>query len=163
MFSADGLLPADPSVMPINVALSATSVSPSTQLNQFGGNELIIQGSGFSQNTDDMEVKMSDDTKCRITSTSDSELRCITDGFDAATISAASPINVSVTVNSVTDSSNQVLLSSEALQVTGISPNSVSPVLKQDLTISFDSGFPDISSSLDDYRVKVEGPDNYER
>ena len=48
-------------------------------------------------------------------------------------------------------------------KVMSVSPDSVSPVLKQDLTINLDLNFPDISANLADYKVFIEGQANYER
>ena len=86
--------------------LTISSISHDTSLNQYGGDELTISGSGLPQNIDDVDVTFSDGTKCQVSSTSDSELKCITDGFDSDTIDTATPYTVSVKVNnSVTDSS----------------------------------------------------------
>ena len=111
--SADGLVPVDAGVAPITVALSTTEVYPSDNLNRFGGDELTIKGTGLPTSIDQVDVTFSDNTKCTVISTSDSELKCITDGFDASTIDTATPYSLSVTVNSVTDSTNTVQLSSE--------------------------------------------------
>lgn len=113
MVSADGLVPVDAGVAPITVALSITEVSPSNGLSQFGGNELTIKGTGLPARADQVDVTFSDNTKCTVISTSDSELKCVTDGFDASTVDTATPYSASVTVNSVTDSTNTVQLSSE--------------------------------------------------
>ena len=49
-------------------------------------------------------------------------------------------------------------------EIVSLSPNSVSPVLKQDLTIIFDPYFPDITAILDKYRVFVRNmAENYQR
>ena len=41
-------------------------------------------------------------------------------------------------------------------KVMSVSPDSVSPVLKQDLTIILHPHFPDISAILGDYRAFIE-------
>ena len=56
---------------------------------------------------------------------------------------------MTIAVNAVTDISKQVGLAVVTLEVVSISPATVSPVLKQDLTITFDATFPDINK--DDY------------
>jgi len=45
------------------------------------------------------------------------------------------------------------MLSNVRYTVVGISPDSVSPVLKQDLTITFDTNHPDLD--IKDYKVFV--------
>jgi len=57
---------------------------------------------------------------------------------------------VTIAVNAVSDATSfEVGLSEVTLEVVSISPATVSPVLKQDLTIAFDATFPDINK--DDY------------
>jgi len=163
--SADGLVPVDlASVSPIFVPLSGVSVFPSTSLNQAGGDYLTITATGgLPQTEDQMDVIFADGTKCTVTSTSDTEATCVTDGFDQATIDTVNPYSVNVAVNSETDATNQITLSVDVLQVVSLTPNSVSPVLKQDLTITFDPTFPDITASLADYTVFVTSASGYKR
>lgn len=94
--------------------------------------------------------------------TSDTEAKCITEGFDQATINTSTPYATTVTVNSQSDNTQSVSLSTEVQQVLSISPATASPVLKQDLTITFDPSFPDISASLGSYHVYVRKMD-YEK
>ena len=63
------------------------------------------------------------------------------------------PYEVTIEVNGVQDTANTVQLSGLTLNAVGISPNSVSPVLKQDLSITFESSFPDIDK--EDYSVFI--------
>lgn len=163
VLSAEGLVPVDAGVASITVNLSGLGIFPNTLLNQNGGDEITIQGMGLPQNIEQIDITFSDNTKCTVTSTSSTEAKCITDGFDQATIDTVNPYSVNIQVNSETDSANVVTLSSEVERLVSISPDSVSPVLKQDLTITFDPAFPDITSVLDSYSVFIRGTDSYER
>lgn len=64
-------------------------------------------------------------------------------------------------VNTETDSATSVTLANVAPGVQSLTPNSVSPVLKQDLTIEMMSSFPDIDISQ--YTVEIRGSSDYQR
>ena len=105
MRDESGLVPIDASVAKINVGLSVTSISPSTGLNQLGGDILTISGTGFDTAADNTQVTFSDGTSCEIVSTMSTSLECVVSGFDSATLNTSTPYTVTVSVNSVTDSS----------------------------------------------------------
>ena len=105
MLSADGLVPVDlTQVSPITVSLTVLSIFPNISLNQAGGEEITIQASGLPQTTGEIHVTFSDNTNCIVMETSETEAKCITEGFDQNTIST-SPYTTTVTVNSQNDSS----------------------------------------------------------
>jgi hypothetical protein len=97
-------VPVDAAATAITVTLGTTSIFPSTDLNQAGGDEITISGFGLPQDTSKIDVTFSDNTKCTVTSTSDTEVKCTTDGFESTTIDTVNPYSVSLSVNSVTDS-----------------------------------------------------------
>jgi len=73
---------------------------------------------------------------------------CITSKFDSAA-SASATLNPTVTINSqVVTNSLDFTLRSEIKSSTGISPSSVSPVLKTPITVTLESTFP--------YALKIE-------
>ena len=80
--SAAGLVPVDEAVPPLAVTLVGISVFPTTNLSHAGGDELTITGMGLPQTTDQIDVTFSDGTKCKVTSSSASEAKCISKGFD---------------------------------------------------------------------------------
>ena len=105
VLSADGLVPVDlTQVSPITVSLTGVSIFPNISLNQAGGDEITIQASGLPQTTGEIHVTFSDNTNCIVMETSETEAKCITEGFDQNTIST-SPYTTTVTVNSQNDSS----------------------------------------------------------
>ena len=106
VLSADGLVPVDlTQVSPITVSLTGVSIFPNISLNQAGGDEITIQASGLPQTTGEIQVTFSDNTNCIVMETSDTEAKCITEGFDQNTISTSTPYTTTVTVNSESDSS----------------------------------------------------------
>jgi hypothetical protein len=58
-------------------------------------------------------------------------------------MNTANPYTVTVTVNGVTDSTRSVQLLTTKQNGISISPNSVSPVLATNLTVTLDSGYPE--------------------
>ena len=77
-----GLVPVDESTPPLAVSLVGISVFPTENLSHAGGDELTITGIGLPQTTDQIDVSFSDGTKCKVTSTSAAEAKCISRGFD---------------------------------------------------------------------------------
>ena len=73
---ANGLTPKHVDVTAIDVALSVSSISPYTDLNQLGGDILTITGTGFDQVTSSTSVTFSDGTSCTVLTTSDTEITC---------------------------------------------------------------------------------------
>ena len=74
MTDLSGLIPVDASVAKINVSLTVSSISPSTDLNQLGGDILTLSGSGFDTIADNTSITFSDGTSCDITSTMSSTI-----------------------------------------------------------------------------------------
>ena len=105
MQSAMGLVPVDESTPPLAVSLVGISVFPTENLSHAGGDELTITGIGLPQTTDQIDVSFSDGTKCKVTSTSASEAKCISKGFDRNSIDTLNPYTMNVNVNGENDSS----------------------------------------------------------
>ena len=81
-------------VTAIDISLIVGSISPSTLINQNGGDTFVIQGQGFSANREQMNVQFSDGTSCNITTSSDTQLECVADEFDVNTMDTASAYTV---------------------------------------------------------------------
>jgi len=138
---ASGLIPIDPSATPISISLTVSNVSPSTNLNPFGGTILTITGSSLPHATTEgniYSVTFSDGSVCNVVSISSTLIRCITSKFD---VSSSTTPSLNVTVNGITDSTKTVTVGTDPTRVVSITPNSVSPVLKTLLTIKV-SGYP---------------------
>ena len=128
---------------------------------------IAIAGSGMPQKKEHAKVTFSDNSKCTVIESTDSEIKCRTDGFDPSSADASSPYQVTVEVNAVSpvsDSNQSVMIVLSTANALSVSPNSVSPVLKQDLTITLVPDYPTISDlSTYSARVKSANDDSYER
>ena len=99
-----GLIPIESSVALIDVALVVNSVSPNTDLNQLGGDELTFAGTGFDTDTALTNITLSDNTTCIVTTALPTALSCIVDGFNATTLNTASPYTLDLVVNGISNS-----------------------------------------------------------
>lgn len=140
---ANGIVPKGLGVAPITVGLAVSSVTPSSNLNQVGGDHLVLIGDGFPITEETISITFSDGTPCNIISVTDSEVQCQVDGFDVTTIDATNGYTMTVDVNGVVDSSQTVQIEGIRLNTLSVSPSSVSPILKTWVTISLDSTFTD--------------------
>jgi len=60
LYDNKGLIPLAAGVAKIDVSLVVSSISPSTGLNQLGGDLLTLSGTGFDTNTENTVVTFSD-------------------------------------------------------------------------------------------------------
>jgi hypothetical protein len=136
-----GLIPIDTTATAITVELVVDSITPGANLNQLGGDILKLAGSGFSPDLTSNEVTFDDNTGCTIKKTTANELDCEVDGFDITQIKTT---DYQVTVKSKqkdkqiekVNTGMTVRLNSVKFDGVSVTPNSVSPVLKTDLTVS---------------------------
>lgn len=104
VIDANGLAPIADGVAKIDVALTVSSISPSSDLNQLGGDVITITGAGFDEDTTATTVTFSEDsTACDVESATPTELKCKISGFDKTRIDngESADYTVAVTVNSV--------------------------------------------------------------
>ena len=147
---ANGLVPISASAQ--TIVTTVTSVSPSTAVNQNGGDDITIVGTGFPNGADLVEVVFTDDTGCTIVSSTPTEIICNIDGFvkpvDTATamqfeINYVAPIEsrrrrMRRSLFSLFPPSNDFSFDIDPVNplVLSVSPNSVNPVIKNDLTFT---------------------------
>lgn len=79
---SEGVVAVSGSVPSISVPLTTSGITPATDLNQNGGDIIVISGSGFPVDTQHAEVTFSDNTKCNVLETGDTYIKCMTNGFD---------------------------------------------------------------------------------
>jgi IPT/TIG domain len=82
-----GIVPIDPNAALINVFLKVSSVTPSIDLNPFGGSILTITGTGLPHATSEgntFAVTFSDGSSCNVVSIASTQIRCLTTGFDVS-------------------------------------------------------------------------------
>lgn len=150
----------------ITVELIIDSVAPNDNLNQLGGDILQIAGTGFSPDLQSNEVVFDDNTKCKVKKTTATQLDCEVDGFDLNAIKAT---DYQVTVKSKqkdknkekTNNGKSVKVNQQKYDGVSVTPSSVSPVLKTDLTVTVQSTFPGAMNSAADFSailVKKDDP-----
>jgi len=86
VYSDHGLIPTDPSATKIKVDCTVTAITPNTDLNVLGGDNLTISGTNFpkfiADNTVDIGFSNSEGTKCVLQSSKSTEMICLTKSFD---------------------------------------------------------------------------------
>ena len=68
--NASGLIPVDTTVATIDVSLTVSNIDPSLDLNQLGGDILVITGTGFDLLTINTVVTFDDGSSCDVISSS---------------------------------------------------------------------------------------------
>ena len=156
LYDASGLIPGS-GLTAITVAATVTGVSPSTDINQNGGDEITITGTGFPNNETYVTVTFTDGTGCTVSSSTPTQIVCTTDGFDKATLNTATNMQFSIkviapvygtrrlrrnlrtlidTVIFPETAGTDLAISDTNPSVSAISPNSLSPVLAQDIVFT---------------------------
>ena len=155
-----GLSPLAVDVVAIDVPLVITSITPNSALNQLGGDILNIVGTGFDPDFSKTTIMFSDNTACDIFFASASSIKCVVSGFDASTLNTANPYTVTVTVNAITNDSQTVMILDSKQSGQTVSPNSVSPVLAANLTITLEPTYPEPLTSKDDFTATLISRDD---
>lgn len=133
----------------------------------FGGDILILKGFGFSKQAKGSEVTFGDDTSCIVITSNKNQIKCRVDGFDESLVDLDQEINVKVkskkakknTTTGRGDIYKEFTITkavkSKPKKFKGLSvtPNRVSPVVKQDLVIEIEKNFPQTNFSPSDFRV----------
>lgn len=143
LVDVNGLTPVESAVEKLSVGLTVTEISPSTGLNQLGGDILTIMGTGFDQILDNTTVTFSDGTACDLITTRDTAITCMVAGFDPDALDSVNPYAVTVTVNSVVDENMTVAILDSKQSGQTVSPTTVSPVLASVLTVTLEETYPD--------------------
>ena len=136
-----GLIPNDSGVQAHTVAATLDSIDLSTELNPAGGDTLTLSGINFPTDLDQhpTQVAASDGTICDVIESSSTQIKCITNWFQAAVTTRRSlstiDLTMSVTINS--SESNQVAITVKeyTYQLLSITPSSASPILIKNLVL----------------------------
>lgn len=155
LYEPKGLVPVKAETAKISVALVVTSISPATNLNQLGGDELTIVGTGFDKNMDKVAIKFSDTTKCDLTSSTATTIKCIVSGFDKSAIKTDAPYATTITVNSIANAEKGVNIKSTKQSGQTLTPNSASPVLATVLTVTLQSDYTGAMTKAEDFTAKL--------
>jgi len=138
-----GSVPVKSGVAKIDVAVTVSGVTPNINLNQMGGDVLVIAGEGFdaavmASNT----VVLEDGTKCPVTATTPVEIKCRTEKIVKTTSAdLAKNIKVKVTTNVKFDESQTIKVNTVKKSAESLSPTSVSPVLHTPIIITLTAAY----------------------
>ena len=125
----------------ITVPFTITGVSPSVNLNPFGGTILTLTGSGLPhsfQEGNNLQVSFTDGTQCEVVAVSATSIRCVTGTFTTGLTTTT----VIVSVNGVVNNDKSINLRIDPSRVSLVEPSTLSPVLKSVVTITI-SGYAD--------------------
>ena len=155
-----GMVPVKAGVAKIDVAVTVSSVTPATNLNQMGGDNLVIAGTGFDASTmASNTVVLEDGTKCPVTAVTAIEIKCTTEKIVKTTpADLAKDIKVKVTTNAKFDESQIVKVNTVKKSAESLLPVSVSPVLHTPVIITLSSGFTS-TLVIADTTVTLHGTD----
>jgi hypothetical protein len=170
LMSLKGTIPLDLAAPTVTITTTLTVVTPDTGLNTQGGDILTFTGTFLPSDllTSTVEIAFSDSgsTSCVSQSTTSTELTCITSRFGpdpAAQLGVTQDIAVTINGLAVTHTLT-VTMAGTASAYALMSPSSVSPVLKTDITFTF--GGDSVPGTLlrEDFTVRVtniESPTYY--
>lgn len=127
------------------ITCTATSAAPSADLNILGNQKIIIKGTNFPQNllatsvnpapTLSLAFTDSAQTACTPLSTSTDAITCTTEPFKTASQDEALNIKMLINGQEVANTLSFKVEQVGSLKATGLTPASVSPVLKTKITI----------------------------
>lgn len=159
-----GIIPNAGTVATQSVSCSIASAHPTTALNLIGADNITITGTNFPWDLSTSTVAISFGnalaTVCTPKLSLSTELVCLTEAFDATADANGVDIPITVTINGQTVT-NTLLFAMKPSVKSGMSltPSSVSPVLKTNVTIQLESDFP-YTLSKDDFTVNATNQTN---
>jgi hypothetical protein len=89
--------------------LNVQSITPNLDLNYLGGDRLVVIGSGFGYNISNIKVTFDTGVDCKVIQAINSAIVCEADKFNNVSRQQIT-LNVTITVNGVSDSHLQVSL-----------------------------------------------------
>jgi hypothetical protein len=141
-----GVVPNAAAIVSLEVACSITAATPDFDLNIIGGDNITISGEHFPwdivSNNISIAFNDADSTVCTPQDSQSTTLVCLTETF-SETIDSSVPLSMTIVINGLTVTNSLSLrLRSTIKSGTSITPSSVSPVLKQNVTIQLENDFP---------------------
>jgi len=139
---AYGIIPISDDVEDFYKEITVDSVVGADNLNMMGGDYLYLGGTGFPSRSNDgseIYVYLGDGTECDIEEIDSTEIVCKVRRLSSDSIGAS--LNVTLYLNGIEDGSHTVQVASYFNSIGGIEPESYSPVLKRNLTITMDENF----------------------
>ena len=159
-----GIIPNAGTVATQTVTCSIASAHPTDSLNLIGADNITITGTNFPWELSTSTVAVSFGnalaTACTPKLSLSTELVCLTEAFDATADANAVDLPITVTINGQTVT-NTLRFAMKPSVKSGMSltPSSVSPVLKTNVTIQLETDFP-YTLSKDDFTVNATNQTN---
>lgn len=166
---AYGLAPIASGFSTYLVDIVVSSVTPDTELNQAGGQELIITGSGFPASmTTEHSVVISfsdgiDTSYCSITSMTPTEIHCVTQPFETSSNrrrrlsrrNLLDTTDLTIVIGGDSSLPTGLSLAETNFEVESITPNSASPILVETLVIQFSESYDNAGMDDDIFTVSL--------
>ena len=168
----NGLVPRDESnVTPIAATISTASASgPRAELNQLGGDALTFEGRGYQRApTDRTEVKITAPdgavTGCQVdpAASNESQIVCKMDPLESTIDANNNEVTANVVVNGVSDQGTGLVVGEGRQAAASLTPNEVSPVVKQNLVACLAPSYPETLVKEDFEAVVVNTATQEER
>jgi len=145
IYSDHGLIPLDTTATKIKIDCTVTAITPNTDLNVLGGDNLTISGTNFpkfvADNSVDIGFSNSDSTKCVLQSSKSTEMICLTKPFDKVA-NLDTEFTMAININNQTVAQDlKIKMKPINKDATQIIPNSASPVLKTMIKFKIEAGF----------------------
>lgn len=143
----------------IKVDCTVTAITPDTDLNVLGGDNLTISGTNFpkfiADNTVDIGFSNSDSTKCVLQTSKSTEMVCLTKPFDkVANLDQSFTMNI--VINQQTINQNlSIKMKPINKDATQIIPTSASPVLKSKVKFKIETAFPYPIDNASEWTVNI--------
>lgn len=153
--TASGILPNTISTE-ISIATSVSAINPNVEVNFLGGDILVIDGDNFGFDTKVISVTFADLTTCKVLSVDMTTIECEANRWSSG---HAQDQAVTVSVNGVEDSSLAIVLTQSAESTLSMTPTSVSPVLKTEITIFLATDYTE-TLVKEDFSVKCYSNEN---
>jgi len=169
-----GNIPMNVAVTQIDVVGSVSSVSPNTDLNENGGDTLTITGTGFSTTSSTSDsgrrlngrnlpaiisnnvVTLSDGTLCTVVTSTDTTITCVTEPLNSASIDYVNGYDITVETYAVSATGTiTATLYGTKLDSDTVTPNSLSPILKQWVTVTLKSDYPETLSNTNQFTATL--------
>jgi hypothetical protein len=140
-----------------------TSAEPDFDLNIIGGDNITISGEHFPWDLDINNITVNfndaDSTPCTPQSSSSTNFVCLTNSFNEA-IDPTVSLGMVIVINNLTvTNSLSLALRNTIKSGVSITPSSVSPVLKQNVTIQLETDFP-YTMKREDFTVNATSETN---
>jgi hypothetical protein len=164
-------VPIEGNVSPIAAGIeTASAAGPRAELNQLGGDALTFEGTGYqAAASDQTEVKITAPdgavTGCAVDPAASNEGRvvCIMDPLESTIDANNNEITATVVVNGVSDQGTGLVVGEGRRGAASLTPNEVSPVVKQNLLACLEPSYPDTLVKEDFTAVVVNAATEEER